>query len=91
MSESLSLLSEGGGDGGGGGDEGGGVIGVLVPTEFWSTKLVFPSVVNSLSMCSCLMSTSIVDGPLQLFVHSSECSISSKAIFGRGGCSFMCR
>ena len=85
MFESLSLLSEGGGGGGGGGDEGGGVIGVFMPMEFWSMKLPFPLVVESLSMCSCLMSTSTVDGPLQLFVRSFDCYISSKAIFGGGG------
>ena len=85
MSESLSLLSEGGGGGGGGGDEGGGVIGVFIAMELWSTKLSFPLVVDSLSTYSHLMSTSTVDGPLQLFVHSSKCSISSKAIFGEVG------
>src|SRR5713226_6093323 len=69
MSESLSLLSEVGGGGGGGGGEGGGVIDVVVPTEFWSTELALPSVVESSSTYSRLMSTSIVDGPLQfLFV-----------------------
>ena len=31
------------------------------------------------------MSTSAVDGPLQLFGCISECSVSSKAVFGRGG------
>ena len=84
MSESLSLLSEGGGGGGGGGNEGGGVIGVFLPAKFWSTKLLFSSVVKSSSTCSRLMSTSTVDGPLQLFVCSSDCSISSKVVFGRG-------
>ena len=91
MSESLSLLSEGGSGGGGGGDEGGGFIDVLVPVEFWSTKLVFPSVVDSSSTCSHLMSNSTVDGRLQLFVRRSDCLIYSKAVFGKGGCSLMCR
>ena len=77
MSESLSLLSEFGSGGGGGGDEGGGVIGVFVFAEFWSTKLMFSLLFES-------SSTSAVDGPLQLFVHSSECSIYSKAVSGRG-------
>ena len=84
MSKSLSLLSGVGGGGGGGGNEGGGIIGVFVPTEFWSTELLFSSVVKSLLTCSRLMSTSAVDGPLQLFVHSSDCSISSKVVFGGG-------
>ena len=90
MYESLSLLLGGGYGGGGGGDEGGGVIGVFVPAEFWSTKLPFSSVVEYSLTCSWLMSTSAVDGPLQLGVHMSACSISSKSIFG-GGCSFMCQ
>ena len=84
MSEPLSLHSEGGGGGGGDVDEGGGVIGVFISAELWSTKLLFPSVVDSSSTCSQLMSTSAVDGPLQLFFHSSECPISSKALFGGG-------
>ena len=82
MSESLSLLS-GGGDGGGGGG-GGGVIGLFVSVGLWSTKLLFLSVVDSSSTNSRLMSNSSIDGPLQLFVHNSECFVSSKAVFGRG-------
>ena len=31
------------------------------------------------------MSNSAVDGLLQLLVRRSDCSISSKAVFGRGG------
>ena len=85
MSESLSLLSGGGSGGGGGGDEGGGVIGVFISTKLWSMELPFPLVVDSSSTGSLLMSTSVFDGPLQLFVHNSECSISSKAVFGGGG------
>ena len=85
MSESLSLLSGGGGDGGGGGDEGGGVIGVFISAEIWSTELSFPSVVDSSSTCILLMSTSAVNGPLQLFVCSFECFVSSKSVFGGGG------
>ena len=93
MSKSLSLLSGGGGGGGGGGGEGGGFIGVFISTELWLMELPFPSVVYSSSTGSRLMSTSAVDGPLQLFVHSSKCYVSSKAIFGEGGegHSFMCR
>ena len=87
MYESLSLLSGGGGGGGGGGDECGGVIGVIVFVELWSMKLLFPSVVDSLLTCSRLMLTSTVDGPLQLFFHSSKCCVSSKAVFGRGAAS----
>ena len=83
MSESLPLLSEVGGSGGGGGDEGGGVIGVFMPMKLWLTELSFPSIVDSSSTCSRLMSTSAINGPLQLFVHSSEWSVSSKALFGR--------
>ena len=82
MSESLSLLSEVGRGGGGGGGESGGVIDVVVPAEFWSTKLVLLLVVESSSTCSHLMSTSAGDGPLQLSFRSSNCSISSKSVFG---------
>ena len=85
MSESLSLLSGGGGGGGMGGGEGGGVIGVFVFVELWSTELLFSSVFDSSLTCSRLMSTSAIDGSLQLFVCSKECSISSKAVFGGGG------
>ena len=85
MSESLSLLSGGGDGGGGGGGEGGGVIGLFVSAGQWSTKLPFPSVVDSSLTGSRLMSTSAVDGPLQLFVCGFHCSISSKAVFGEGG------
>ena len=91
MYESLSLLSGGCSGGGGGGGEGGGVIGVFISAELWSTKLAFSSVVESSSTCSRLMLTSAVDGPLQLFVCSFDCLIYSKVVFGRGGCSFMCR
>ena len=83
MLESLPLISGVGGGGGGGG--GGGVIGLFVSVGLWLTKISFPSVVNSSSTDSRLMSTSVVDGPLQLFVCSSNCSISSKAICGGGG------
>ena len=85
MSESLSLLSEVGEGGGGGGGESGGVIDVVVPAEFWSTELVLPSVIESLSTCSQLISTSAVDGPLQLCVRRSDCVISSKSVLGGGG------
>ena len=85
MSKSLSLLSGGGSGGGGGGDEGGGVICVFISVELWPKELPFPSVVDSLSTCSRLMSTSAVDGPLQLCVRSSECFVSSKVVFGGGG------
>ena len=84
MSESLSLLSDVGGGGGGGGGESGGVIDVVVPAEFWSTKLVLLSVIVSLT-CSHLMSTSTVDGPLQLCVHRLACSISSRVVLGWEG------
>ena len=83
MLESLSLLS-GGGDGGGG-CGGGGVTSLFISAGLWSSELLFLSVLDSSSTGSRLMSTSSVDGPLQLFVRSSECSVSSKAIFGRGG------
>ena len=85
MSESLSLLLEVSGGGGGGGRESGGVIDVVRPAEFWSTKLDLPLVVKSSSTCSRLMSTSVVDGPLQIFVRRYACSISSKAVLGGGG------
>ena len=85
MSESLSLLSEVGGVRGVGGGESGGVVDVVTPAEFWSTELVPPSVVDSSSMYSGLLWISTVDGPLQLCVHRSVCSISSKAILGGGG------
>ena len=85
MSESLSLLSGGGGGGGGGGDEGGGVIGVFISMELWSIELPFLLVVDSSSTCSHLMSTSAINGPLQLFSYSSKWSVSSKVVFGGGG------
>ena len=85
MSESLSLLSGGGGSGGGGGGEGGGVIILFFSARLWSMKLPLLSVVDSSSTGSRLMSTSTVDGPLQLFVHSYEYSVSSKAVFGGEG------
>ena len=49
MSESLSLLSDGGGGGGVGGGESGGVFDIVEPADFWSTELVLPLVVDSLS------------------------------------------
>ena len=85
MSESLSLISEVGGVGGVGGGESGGVVDVVGPAEFWSTELALPLVIESSSTCSRLMSTSAIDGPQQLFVHRSDCSISSKDVFGEGG------
>ena len=84
MSESLSLLLEVGGGGGGSGGESGGVIDVVEPIEFWSTDLELPSVIESSSTCSRLMSTSAVDGPLQLCVCRSAGLISSKAVLGGG-------
>ena len=84
MSESISLLSEVEGGGGGGGGESGVVIEVVEPTKFWSADLELPSVVESSSNYSGLMSNSVVDGPLQLGVRRSACSISSKAVFGGG-------
>ena len=85
MSKSLSLFSEVGRGGGGGGGESGGVIDVVEPVEFWSADLELPLVVESSSTCSRLMLTSAVDGPLQLCVHRSTCSISSKVVLGGGG------
>ena len=85
MSESLSLLSGGGGGGGGGGC--GGVICLFLSVELLWMKLSFPSVVSVISSLtsSRLVSTSSVDVQLQLFVYSFESSVSSKAVFGRGG------
>ena len=79
MSDSLSLLS---GDGGGGG----GFICLFFSLELSSTKLSFLSVVFvvSSSTSNRLVSTSSVDVQLQLSVRGSECSVSSKAVFGRG-------
>ena len=48
-------------------------------------ELELPSVVESSSTCSRLMSTTAVNGPLQLCVRRSACSISSKFVLGRGG------
>ena len=86
MSESLSLLSSGGGSGGGGGG-GSGVICLLLSVELSSMELLFPSVVFvvSSSTNSRLVSNYFVDVQLQLSVCSFECSMSSKAIFGRRG------
>ena len=83
MSKSLSLLSGGGGGGGGGGGDG--VICLVLYVEL-SMKLSFLSVVFviSSSTSSLLVSASFVDVQLQLFVRISECSVSSKAVSGRG-------
>ena len=86
MLESLSLLSSGGGSGGGGG-VGGGVICLVLSAELL-TELSFPSVVlvvHSSLTSSRLLSTYSIDVLVQLFVRSSECSVSSKAVFCRGG------
>ena len=84
MSESISLLSEVGGVGGVGGGESGGIVDVVAPAEFWSTELVPPSMVDSSVSYSGLLWISTVNGPLQLCVRRSACSISSKAILGGG-------
>ena len=85
MSESLSLLSEFGSVGGVGGGESGGIVDVVAPVEFWSTKLVPSSVVDSSLMYSGLLWISTVDGPLKLCVRRSACSIPSKSVLGGGG------
>ena len=85
MSESLSLLSEVGGVGGVGGGERGGIVDVVAPMEFWSMKLVPPSVVDSSSTYSGLLWISTVDGTLKFCVRRSACSISSKDVLGGGG------
>ena len=84
MSESLSLLSEVGGVRGVGGGESGGIVDVVALAEFWSTKLVPPSVVDSSSTYSGFLWISTVDGPLKLCVRSSACSIPSKVVLGGG-------
>ena len=84
MSESLSLLSDGGGGEGVGGGERGGVIDIVEPEDFSSTKLVPPSVVDFASY-SGLLWICIVDGPLELCVPRFDSWISSKAVCGRGG------
>ena len=73
MSESLSLLSEVGGVGGVGGGESGGIVDEVAPAEFWSTKLVPPSVVDSSSTNSGLLWISTVNGPLKFCVRRSTC------------------
>ena len=85
MSKSLSLLSGSGGGGGAGG--GGGVICLVLSAELSSMELSFLSVVFVISSStnSRLVLTSSVDIQLQLFFRSSECSVSSKVVFGRGG------
>ena len=56
MSESLSLLFNGGGGGGVGGGEKGGVVDTVEPVGvqmgFWSTELMLLSVVDSFSSYS---------------------------------------
>ena len=84
MSESLSLLSDGGGGGGVCGGERGGVVDIVEPEEFWSTELVPPSVVD-FALYSGLLWIWIVDGPLELCKLRSDSWISSKAVCGRGG------
>ena len=85
MSKSLSLISEVGGVGGVGGGEGGGVVDEVAPAEFGSTELVPPPVVDSSSTYSGLLWISTVNGPLKFCVCRAACSISSKAVSGRGG------
>ena len=86
MSDSLSLSSSGGGSGGGGGG-GSGMFCLFLCVEMLSTELSFLSVVFfviSSSTRSRLGSTSPVDVQLQLFFYKSDCSVFSKAVFGRG-------
>ena len=70
MSESLSLLSDGGGGGGVGGGERGGVVDTVEPVRlqmgFWSTELMLPSVVDSFSPYSGLLIICLLNGPLSL-------------------------
>ena len=84
ISESLSLLS--GGGGGGGGSGGGGVIFLFLTAELSSMEISSPSVVFVISSSTSnrLVLTYSFDVQLQLFVCSSECSVSSKAVFSRG-------
>ena len=83
MSYSLSLSPPGGGGG-----WGSGMFCLSHYAELLSTKLSFPSVilfvVSSLAS-SWFGSTSPVDVQLHWFVCRSECSVFSKAVFGRGG------
>ena len=86
MSESLSLFALGGGGGGGGGG-GSGMLCSSHCADLLSTELSFLSVI--LFVVSSLTSsqfrlTSPVNVQLQLFVCRSDCSVFSKAVFGRG-------
>ena len=89
MSESLSLLSDGGGGGGVGGGESGGVVDTVEPVGlqmgFWSTELMLPSVVDSVSSYSGLLIICLLDDPLSLCVPRSDSWVSSKVVCGRGG------
>ena len=91
MSESLSLLSDGGGGGGVGGGERGGVVDTVEPVGlqmgFWSTELMLSSVVNSLVLYRGLLWMCTVDVPLSLSlcVHRSSSLSSSRVVCGRGG------
>ena len=83
MSESLSLSSSGGGGGGGGG-----MFCLFLCAELLSIELSFPSIglfFVSSPTSSRSGSTYPVDVQLQLFVCNSKFSVSSKAVFGRGG------
>ena len=88
MLESLSLLSEVGGVGGG---ERGGVVDTVEPVGvtmgFWSTKLMLPSVVDSLAPYSGLLWMCTVNVPLSLslYVRRSSSLSSSRVVCGRGG------
>ena len=93
MSESLSLLSD---DVGGGGGGGGGVgvvrVGVVESDEsvgvtmgFWSTELVLPSGVDSVSSKSGLLIICLLIDPLSLCVLNSDSFVSSEVVCGRGG------
>ena len=83
MSDSLSLSSSGGGCGGGSG-----MFCLSLCSELLSIELSFPSVVLvvvSSPTSSRSGSTSPIDVQLQLFIYNSKFSVSSKAVFDRGG------
>ena len=87
MSVLLSLSYSGGGDGGGGGGGGCGMFWLFLCAELLWIELPFLLVVLfviSSPTSSRSGSTSPVDVQLQLFVYRFDCSIFSKAIFGRG-------
>ena len=89
MSESLSLLSDGGGGGGVGGGERGGVVDIVELEEFWSIELVPPLVVDFASYSGLLWSCIVFS--IEILCTQVRFLYVFESCMWQGGCSFMCR